>query len=92
MILDVRNLTHYFDNIKALDDISFKIEDNSIISILGPSGCGKTTLIRLISGLEEIQEGEIYLHDNLVSHKKLTYLLKKDLSLMFFKISLFSLI
>ena len=71
MILDVRNLTHYFDNIKALDDISFKIEDNSIISILGPSGCGKTTLIRLISGLEEIQEGKIYLHDNLVSHKKI---------------------
>ncbi len=69
MILDVQNLTHCFDNIKALDNINFKLEENSIISILGPSGCGKTTLIRLISGLEEIQEGKIYLHDNLVSHK-----------------------
>jgi iron(III) transport system ATP-binding protein len=71
MILNVQNLTHYFDNTKALDDISFKIEENSIISILGPSGCGKTTLIRLISGLEEIQNGKIYLHDNLVSYKKI---------------------
>ena len=53
MILDVQNLTHHFENVKALNDVSFKIENNSIISILGPSGCGKTTLIRLISGLEE---------------------------------------
>ena len=71
MILDVQNLTHYFDNIKALDNINFKIEKNSIVSILGPSGCGKTTLIRLISGLEEIQKGKIYLHGSLAAHKKI---------------------
>ena len=53
MILDVQNLTHHFENVKALNNVSFKIENNSIISIIGPSGCGKTTLIRLISGLEE---------------------------------------
>ena len=63
MILDVQNLTHHFENVKALNDVSFKIENNSIISILGPSGCGKTTLIRLISGLEEIQDGKIYLQE-----------------------------
>ena len=71
MILDVQNLTHHFENVKALNNVSFKIENNSIISILGPSGCGKTTLIRLISGLEEIQDGKIYLQNDLVSHKKI---------------------
>ena len=71
MILDVQNLKHHFENVKALNNVSFKIENNSIISILGPSGCGKTTLIRLISGLEEIQDGKIYLQNDLVSHKKI---------------------
>ncbi len=70
MIIDVKNLTHYFEKTKALSDINFNIEDNSIISILGPSGCGKTSLIRLISGLEDVQQGEIHLHNILVANNR----------------------
>ena len=63
MILDIKNLHHSYGEIHALNDLNFSIKKNSIVSILGPSGCGKTTLIRVIAGLEEIQQGEIYIED-----------------------------
>ena len=71
MILDVKQLSHYFGEKEALTNLNFSIENNSIVSVLGPSGCGKTTLIRLIAGLEHIQKGEIFLEKSLVADKNL---------------------
>ena len=71
MILDVKQLSHYFGEKEALSNLNFSIENNSIVSVLGPSGCGKTTLIRLIAGLEQIQKGEIFLEKSLVANKNL---------------------
>jgi ABC-type sugar transport system ATPase subunit len=68
MIIDVKNLHHSYGSVEALKNLNFSIKKNSIVSILGPSGCGKTTLIRVIAGLEEIQQGEIYLESNLVAN------------------------
>tara|TARA_Y100000996_G_C22553171_1_gene654518 strand:- start:2433 stop:3479 length:1047 start_codon:yes stop_codon:yes gene_type:complete len=71
MILDVKNLYHSYGDIQALKNLNFSINKNSIVSILGPSGCGKTTLIRVIAGLEEIQQGELFLENILVANKKI---------------------
>ena len=71
MILDVNKLSHFFGEKEALIDLNFSIDHNSIVSVLGPSGCGKTTLIRLIAGLEQIQNGEIFLEKSLVANKSL---------------------
>ena len=71
MILDVKQLSHFFGEKEALTNLNFSIDHNSIISVLGPSGCGKTTLIRLIAGLEQIQNGEIFLEKSLVANKNL---------------------
>ena len=71
MILDVKQLSHFFGEKEALTNLNFSIDHNSIISVLGPSGCGKTTLIRLIAGLEQIQNGEIFLEKTLVANKNL---------------------
>ena len=71
MILDVKQLSHFFGEKEALTNINFSINHNSIVSVLGPSGCGKTTLIRLIAGLEQIQNGEIFLEKSLVANKNL---------------------
>ena len=71
MILDVKQLSHFFGEKEALTNLNFSIENNSIVSVLGPSGCGKTTLIRLIAGLEQIQKGEIFLDKSLVANKNL---------------------
>ena len=47
------------DNVKAVDRISFNVEDGRFYTLLGPSGCGKTTTLRCIAGLERPDEGEI---------------------------------
>ena len=49
------------ENLTALTDISFTVDDGAFISIIGPSGCGKTTLLKIISGLEQPSTGKIFL-------------------------------
>ncbi len=58
-MLEIRNLKKSYDGVTILHDISLQIEDGEIVSILGPSGCGKTTLLNLILGLTDADEGEI---------------------------------
>ena len=59
MGIEVKNLTKSFDKKIILDDISFKVEDGKILSIVGFSGSGKSTVLKLISGLLEKDSGEI---------------------------------
>ncbi len=59
-IISLRNVTKTFPGgIKAVDDVSFDIDQNEFFALLGPSGCGKTTLLRMISGLETPTSGQI---------------------------------
>jgi multiple sugar transport system ATP-binding protein len=52
---------------QAVEDVSFTIKDKEFVVLVGPSGCGKTTTLRMIAGLEEISEGEIYIDNKLVN-------------------------
>lgn len=58
-ILELRNLKKYFATQKAVDDISFNVEQGGIFGLLGPNGAGKTTLIRMITGIFYPDSGEI---------------------------------
>ena len=49
------------ERITALDNVSLEIPSGSFVSLIGPSGCGKSTLLRLISGLIQMDEGELTL-------------------------------
>jgi NitT/TauT family transport system ATP-binding protein len=49
------------DSVRVFQDIDFDVGHGQFVSITGPSGCGKTTLLRIISGLEDASEGNIYL-------------------------------
>ena len=60
-ILELHNLKKYFATQKAVDDISFNIEQGSIFGLLGPNGAGKTTLLRMITGIFYPDEGDIIL-------------------------------
>jgi multiple sugar transport system ATP-binding protein len=51
----------------AVNDFNLDIEDKEFIILVGPSGCGKTTTLRMIAGLEEISDGEVYIGDKLVN-------------------------
>ncbi len=49
--IEVENLTRTFDGVRAVDDISFVVEEGEVFGLLGPNGAGKTTTIRLLTGL-----------------------------------------
>ena len=57
----------YPGNVTAVKDFSMEIEHGEFVVLVGPSGCGKTTTLRMIAGLEEISEGELYIGDRLVN-------------------------
>jgi multiple sugar transport system ATP-binding protein len=57
----------YSGNVTAVKDFNLDIEDKEFIVFVGPSGCGKSTTLRMIAGLEEITEGELYIGDKLVN-------------------------
>lgn len=58
-LLELRHLKKYYATQKAVDDISFSIEEGSIFGLLGPNGAGKTTLLRMITGIFYPDEGDI---------------------------------
>lgn len=53
--------------IKAVDNINLEIKDKEFIVLVGPSGCGKSTTLRMIAGLEEISEGNLFIDGKLVN-------------------------
>ncbi len=57
----------YAGNVTAVSDFCIDIEDKEFIILVGPSGCGKSTTLRMIAGLEEISEGELYIGGRLVN-------------------------
>jgi multiple sugar transport system ATP-binding protein len=57
----------YPGNVVAVQDFNLEIEDKEFIILVGPSGCGKSTTLRMIAGLEDITEGELYIGDRLVN-------------------------
>ena len=64
--ITIKNLTKRFGHVAAVNNVNLTIEPGSFLTLLGPSGCGKTTLLRCIAGLEDPNEGEIYIGDKLV--------------------------
>ena len=58
-MLKVEHVTKYYDNFKAVDDLSFEVQEGEIIGLLGVNGAGKTTTFRMIMGLLDMTEGKI---------------------------------
>jgi len=57
----------YAGGVTAVSDFNLDIEDKEFIILVGPSGCGKSTTLRMVAGLEEISEGELYIDNKLVN-------------------------
>jgi len=63
------NVEKVFDkNVIAVKDFNLEVEDQDFVVLVGPSGCGKSTTLRMIAGLEDITEGEVYIGDRLVNN------------------------
>ena len=57
----------YPGGVTAVSDFCLEIKDKEFLIFVGPSGCGKTTTLRMVAGLEEISEGELFIGDRLVN-------------------------
>ena len=56
-----QNINKKFGSLHVLKGIDLEVEKGELLTLLGPSGCGKSTLLRCLAGLEEVQEGKIFL-------------------------------
>lgn len=89
MAIDIKNVSKSFvtkhkdETLNVLKDVNLHVDDKELICILGPSGCGKTTLIRIVAGLEEATQGEVYDNGTLVEGPS------KDRGFIFQQYSLF---
>jgi spermidine/putrescine transport system ATP-binding protein len=60
-LLEIKNVVKRFDDFTAVDHVSLSVESGEFFTLLGPSGCGKTTLLRLLAGFEQPDEGQLLL-------------------------------
>ena len=66
--VSLKNIKKIYDNkVTAVHDFNLEIADKEFIVLVGPSGCGKSTTLRMVAGLEEISEGELYIGDKLMN-------------------------
>lgn len=73
-------------SVKALDNVSFEIEDNKMVVVLGPSGSGKSTMLNLIGGMDNVTDGNIVFYDKDITTlrgKKLTKYRREDVGFVF---------
>ncbi|OGS22683.1 MAG: glycerol-3-phosphate ABC transporter ATP-binding protein [Elusimicrobia bacterium RIFOXYA2_FULL_39_19] len=63
----LKNVVKRYDKVLAVNSVNFEIRDREFCVIVGPSGCGKSTTLRMIAGLEEITEGEIWIGNKKVN-------------------------
>lgn len=67
--IKVENITKRFADLVAVDDFSLEVDEGELVCLLGPSGCGKSTTMRAIGGLEQPDEGRVYINGNDVTRQ-----------------------
>ncbi len=67
MFIEAKGLSKRFDDFQAAKDISFGVEQGKMAALLGPSGSGKTTILRIIAGLEQQDEGDVLIDGKVVN-------------------------
>ena len=76
--IEVINLSKSYKNKKAVNNISFKIDENEIVGLLGPNGCGKTTTIGMILGLLKPTSGQVLINGKNIENNKISILHKMN--------------
>lgn len=90
VVLDFKGATKSFGGLKAVDELSFQVYENEILSIIGPNGSGKTTTFNLITGLYEPDSGDILLNGESVAGLRPDQIQHRGISRTFQMLRLFS--
>jgi putative spermidine/putrescine transport system ATP-binding protein/spermidine/putrescine transport system ATP-binding protein len=85
-IVQFKGILKRFGDVVAVEKMDFDIEEGSLVTLLGPSGCGKTTLLRMVAGLEEPTEGDIFIKGVRIND---TPIHKRNLGMIFQNYALF---
>ena len=85
-MVQFKGIYKQFGDVVAVEKMNFDIEEGSLVTLLGPSGCGKTTLLRMVAGLEEPTEGDIYIKGVRIND---TPIHKRNLGMIFQNYALF---
>jgi len=88
--IEVKNVTKKFEEVTALDDISFKVKKNKIFGLVGPDGAGKTTMIRIMCGLLRADSGEVDFTDLDLGEGKKKSIIKNEIGYLSQKFSLYT--
>src|SRR4030095_3718079 len=70
-LIQFEKVSHFYNGTKALDNISFEIEDHKITAIIGRSGSGKSTLLQIINGLVRPKDGIVYVFGEKLNYKEI---------------------
>ncbi|ADD03681.1 ABC-type transport system ATP-binding protein (probable substrate spermidine/putrescine) [Natrialba magadii ATCC 43099] len=85
-VLQVENVRKEYDDVLAVEDASFTVEDGEFVSILGPSGSGKSTMLRMVAGFESPTSGDIRINgENVVGVPSF----ERDTNMVFQNLALF---
>jgi len=84
--LVLENVSKHFGSLVAVDDVSLEIEEGEFLCFLGPSGCGKTTILRMLTGFEQVTSGNI-LYDGKIINDVIPQ--KRDFGIVFQSYALF---
>ena len=85
-IVQFKGIMKRFDNVVAVEKMDLDIEEGTLVTLLGPSGCGKTTLLRMVAGLEDPTEGDIFIKGVRIND---TPIHKRNLGMIFQNYALF---
>jgi ABC-type Fe3+/spermidine/putrescine transport system ATPase subunit len=85
-MVQFKGILKRFGKVVAVEKMDFEIEEGTLVTLLGPSGCGKTTLLRMVAGLEEPTEGDIFIKGVRIND---TPIHKRNLGMIFQNYALF---
>ena len=85
-MVQFKGILKRFGNVVAVEKMDFDIEEGTLVTLLGPSGCGKTTLLRMVAGLEEPTDGDIFIKGVRIND---TPIHKRNLGMVFQNYALF---
>ena len=88
-MLEVTRISKNFGGLRALNDITFQVEEKQIYGLIGPNGAGKTTLFNLITGFFQVSEGSIQFLGNELTQLKAHKIAKMGIARTFQNIRLF---
>jgi len=88
--VDIRGVSKWFGDLQVLDQISLDVKEHGVVCLIGASGSGKSTLLRCLNLLERVEEGEIYVDGQHLTHEKVDVnALRKKIGIVFQAYNLF---